>query len=86
MLGTEDGDALTARMPWFEIRNTQYPVGYLNNGFELFFDYVPPKSILDFHFVIAYNTVKSDNDSEWFAVDVPHHNLVHLKSVPIKAI
>lgn len=83
MIGTEDGEAIAERLAWFDLSKRQYPVGYLDDGFELTFDSVPANSILDFHFVIAFNTIASDDDSEWFAVDIPHRNLLSLESTSI---
>ena len=72
MIGTEDGEAIASRLEWFHLSDKTYPIGYLANGFELAFNYIPPHAILDFHFIIAYNAKASDDSSEWFAVDVPH--------------
>jgi len=83
MIGTEDGDALASRLCWFELTESNYPIGYLRNGFELSFAYIPPRATLDFHFVIAYNATASDDCSEWFAVDVPHKNILLLDSIAI---
>ena len=75
MFGTEDGDALQARMPWLTIHGDAYPVEYLPNGFRIVIPYVAPNAAVGFHFVLAYNSVDKGCDSEWFAVDVPHAKL-----------
>jgi hypothetical protein len=83
MIGTEDDETIIQRLTWLELAKHQDPVSYLDDGLELTFRYVPPKSILDFHFVIAYNAVASDDYSEWFAVDIPHQQLLSLESTPL---
>lgn len=75
MIGTEDGDALRARMPWLKIEDDDYPVEYLSNGFRVAIPYIAPKRSVGFHFVLAYNHIDEKCDSEWFAVDVPHAKL-----------
>lgn len=83
MIGTEDGEAIASRLKWFQLNDKTYPIGYLPNGFELSFDYIPPHAVLDFHFIIAYNSKACDDSSEWFAVDVPHLSVLRLDLCPI---
>ena len=78
MFGTEDGEALHARMPWLTIEGDDYPIEYLRNGFRIVIPYVAPNTTVDFHFVLAYNHVDIGSDSEWFAVDVPHSRMCKL--------
>lgn len=75
MFGTEDGDALQARMPWLKIHGDAYPIEYLPSGFRIVIPYIAPNTAVGFHFVLAYNSVDKGCDSEWFAVDVPHAKL-----------
>ncbi len=75
MLGTEDGDALRRRMPWLPSDEQSYPIDYLSNGFRISIPYIAPNNNVGFHFVLAYNQVDRGDDSEWFAVDVPHEKL-----------
>jgi len=75
MIGTENGDVLQNRMPWIPTGANEYPIEYLPNGFRLSFAYIPPNDIVEFHFVLAYNRIECENQSEWFAVDVPHIKL-----------
>jgi hypothetical protein len=84
MIGTEDGKSIAARHGWFRCTKKSYPIGYLPNGFELSVDYIPPGSTLDFHFIIAYNAIACDECSKWFAVDVPHTNLLQLDATVIR--
>lgn len=84
MIGTEDGEAIAARHGWFRHTQKSYPIGYLPNGFELSVDYIPARSTLDFHFIIVYNAIARDDCSEWFAVDVPHTNLLQLDAIVIR--
>lgn len=84
MIGTEDGEAIAARHGWFRLNQKSYPIGYLPNGFELSVDYIPARSTLDFHFIIVYNAIARDDCSEWFAVDVPHTNLLQLDAIVIR--
>ena len=72
MIGTEDGDALRNRMTWMPIDGTDYPIEYLPNGFRVSVAYIPPNTDLQFHVILAYNPIESENQSEWFAVDIPH--------------
>lgn len=75
MLGTEDGDALHARMPWLNIDGDRYPVEYLHNGFRMVLPYIGPDVTVGFHFVLAFSQIDSFSDSEWFAVDISHDKL-----------
>ena len=75
MFGTEDGDALQARMPWLKTQGIDYPVEYLTNGFRVVIPYIAPNTTVGFHFVLAYNQIDKECDSEWFAVDIPHAKL-----------
>ena len=72
MVGTEDGESLKRRMPWLTVTRNTYPIEYLPNGFRMTISYIKPNQPVDFHFVLAYNRLESENDSEWFAADVPH--------------
>jgi hypothetical protein len=76
MFGTEDGDALHARMPWLKMAGSDYPIEYLRGGFRIVIPYVAPNTPVGFHFVLAYNRVDTCSCSEWFAVDVPHRKLL----------
>jgi hypothetical protein len=78
MFGTEDGEALHARMPWLTIRDDEYPIEFLRCGFRIAIPYVAPNTTVGFHFVLAYNQVDKECDSEWFAVDFPHSELCEL--------
>lgn len=75
MIGTEDGEALQNRMPWIDIRPRNYPIDYLADGFRLVLPYIAPKTVVGFHFVLSYNRVESENDSEWFAVDIAYKDV-----------
>lgn len=81
MLGTEDGEALQARMPWLNIEGRDYPIEYLRHGFRIMIPYVGPNTTVGFHFVLAYNRLDAGSDAEWFAVDVPHAKLLELPVV-----
>lgn len=83
MIGTEDGEAIASRLKWFQLADNNYPIGYLSNGFELTFDFIPPRAVLDFHFIIAYNAQASDDCAEWRAVDMPHKWVLQLDSQEI---
>jgi hypothetical protein len=80
MIGTEDGDVLQNRMPWISTDGNEYPIEYLSNGFRLSFSYIPPNARVEFHFVLAYNRIECENQSEWFAVDIPR---IKLNEFPI---
>ncbi|MDX1961505.1 MAG: hypothetical protein SFX18_00040 [Pirellulales bacterium] len=76
MIGTEDGEALKNRMPWLKIEGDNYPIEYLRHGLRIAIPYVAPNTTVGFHFVLAYNQVDLGTYSEWFAVDVPYHQLL----------
>ena len=80
MIGTEDGELLNERMPWVEATqsNRHYPVEYRPDGFRFSLPYVPPKTLVEFHFVLAHNAIESDNVAEWVAVNIRHKNLFGL--------
>lgn len=75
VLGTEDGEALKARMPWLQIQRDDYPIEYLDHGFRMVLPYIASGTTVGFHFVLAYNPTDMGCDSEWLAVDVPHSQL-----------
>lgn len=83
MIGTEDGEALQARMPWLNFNEDDYPIRYLPDGLRLELAMVPAKKRLDFHFVLAYNHVDRQCDSEWFAVDIAHTTILNSPSAAI---
>lgn len=77
VIGTEDGETLRDRIEWFQFTYSAYPIGYLDDGLEVAIPSIPAGCIFDFHFVVAYNRVDRHDDSEWFAVDVPHRSLAN---------
>lgn len=81
MFGTEDGEALHARMPWLTVNDNESPIEFLRGGFRVAIPYVAPNTTVGFHFVLAYNQVDKGCDSEWFAVDFPHSKLCELPIV-----
>jgi hypothetical protein len=84
MIGTEDAETLCDRMEWFNFPRSAYPIGYLDDGLEVAIPSIPAGRVFDFHFVVAYNGVDRGDDSEWFAVDIPHKSLA--EAVPASAV
>jgi len=84
MIGTEDGEMLRDRIEWFDFSYSAYPIGYLDDGLEIAIPSIPAGRVFDFHFVVAYNAVDRGDDSEWFAVDIPHGSLA--ESMPAPAV
>lgn len=81
MIGTEDADKLCDRIDWFEYAQSDYPITLIADGIEIDVPMIPAKRMFDFHFVIAYNAIDRQCDSEGFAVDVPHRLLTELPSL-----
>jgi hypothetical protein len=81
MFGTEDGEALKARMPWLEISGRHDPIDYLRNGFRIVIPYVAPSTTVSFHVALAFNHVDTRSGSECYAVDVPHNTMFALPVV-----
>ena len=83
MVGTEDFDALQARMPHCEFLESDYPVDYQPQGFEVRIPTVPPDLATSLHFVVAMNSWPEPVEcSSWYAVDVPHRILLALADGP----
>lgn len=83
VIGTEDGEALQRRLPWLDYDINNYPIQYLPNGLKIALAGIPSGSLFSVHFVAAYNQTVSGNNSEWFAVDIPHQTLRNARSTLI---
>jgi len=82
MVGTEDGEALSSRMPWLEFEG--YPqalVEYHKDGLNVPLQCVPAGVTVSLHYVIAENSNPEPAAcSSWFAVDVPHERVLMIGS------
>jgi hypothetical protein len=76
VVGTEDEDALAARLGFVRLDATTSLVRYSPEKLEMKIPGVPPFTTFDLHFVLAENTLPEPVDaSAWFAVDIPHRLL-----------
>jgi len=77
MVGTEDFDALSRRLPRLALVEWECPVIYHPNGIEVHLPLVPAGTITSLHFVVAVNPIPEPAEcSAWFAVDVRHEVLL----------
>ena len=77
-IGTEDGESLERRLPWFTLDHAKnYPTSYDDGGLEVEFSYLPSKTPLSIHFAIAYTRIDAGDCATWFAVDIPHGTIQH---------
>ena len=77
MVGTEDADFLSARLPSLQICIEDEPVEYLSDGFSISLPRIPAHRPISLQFVVATNLIpESVDDSVWFAVDIPHARLL----------
>lgn len=84
MLGTEDGESLSERYKWFDLRyDVNYPISYLDDGFRVSFAHIPTKAVLDFHFIVAYARIDRGDSATWFAVDVPQREVRNIPTIRV---
>ena len=77
VLGTEDFEALTARLPACDFREDNYPVSYNPTGLLITVPVVPAGSIATLHFIVAVNAFPEPVEcSAWFAADVTHDHVL----------
>ena len=73
MIGTEDTEFLSRRLPSLDLSEREPPTEFLPNGFRIALPKLRPKIPVSFHFVVASNPLPEPEEcSAWFAVDVPH--------------
>ncbi len=88
VIGTEDGEMLSARMPCITVLDDPMAlVQYQGNGLDVPLKDIPAGFAITLHFVIAENSNPEPVEcSAWYAVDVPHDYLLGIGSeVPPRA-
>jgi hypothetical protein len=77
VIGTEDFEALAARLPRLCLKGDDHPVTYQPDGLEVALPNVPAGQLTSLHFIVAVNALPEPVEcSAWFAVDVPHGQLL----------
>lgn len=73
MIGTEDTEFLSRRLPSLNLSEQELPTEFLPNGFRIALPMLRAKIPVSLHFVVASNALPEPAEySTWFAVDVPH--------------
>lgn len=82
VIGTEDGEMLSARMPWIEVSDDPLAlVQYQKDSMRVPLKGIPAGVTVTLHYVIAENSKPEPVEcSAWYAVDVPHDQLLKLGS------
>lgn len=82
VVGTEDGEALQARMPWLQCQGHPLAlVQYQKAGFMVPLTKIPPGVKIGLHYVVAENSNPEPVAcSAWFAVDMPHAQILRVAS------
>lgn len=75
-IGTEDAEALSARISGLGLTEEDCPVVYHSQGLEIRLQRVPSGCETSLHFVVAVNSWPEPVEcSAWFAVDIAHERL-----------
>jgi hypothetical protein len=82
VVGTEDGEALSGRMPWLHIQGDPLAlVQYRDDGLNVPLKRIPAGVTIGLHYVVAENDNPEPLEcSAWYAVDVPHEQLLKIGS------
>lgn len=76
-IGTEDFQALLARLPNLGLAEDDLPVRFTPCGLEIHIPRVPIGTVLSLHFVVVARGLPDPAEcSTWFAVDIPHQKLL----------
>ena len=76
MIGTEDIDFLSHRLPSLNLSDDRPPTEFLANGFRITLPNLEAMTPISLHFVVASNPLPEPAEcSSWFAVDVPHSRI-----------
>ena len=80
-IGTEDGEALSGRLPWLASGEEPFNiVEHQVDGLCVSLGTIPPNTPLSLHFAIAENPCPEPQEcSAWFAVEIPHHRVLQLQ-------
>lgn len=78
VVGTEDYEALASRLPELALtEEDRCLVTYHPDGMEVVLPSVPADFVTSLHFVVAVNSFPEPVEcSAWYAVDVPHNQLL----------
>jgi len=81
-VGTEDGEALSGRMPWLEfIGDPLALVQYRTDGLNVPLKRIPAGVTIGLHYIVAENSNPEPVEcSAWYAVDIPHEQLLQVGS------
>ena len=82
VVGTEDGEALSSRMPWLEFMGDALAlVQYRKDGLNIPLKQIPAGESISLHYIIAENSNPEPvKCSAWYAVDIPHKQLFRARS------
>ncbi len=82
VVGTEDGEALSSRMPWLEFMEDPLAlVQYRKDGLNIPLKQIPAGETIGLHYIIAENSNPEPVEcSAWYAVDIPHKQLFRARS------
>lgn len=74
VIGTDNEDALTYRMPWAKIKAYE---NYTSSSLTMRFAETQYAEEMSFHLIIAENPIPEPYpDSAWFAVDIGHNEII----------
>lgn len=77
VVGTEDSEALVARMPWAAGALNAVIATYTSQALKIDTGDVHHPKPVSFHIVIAENALPEPSEaSAWFAVDIPHEQVL----------
>ena len=80
VIGTEDGEALTARLPW--LRTPDDPLAFVRyepDGLSIPLEWIPAGVEATLHHVVVENTYPEPVECcSWFAADLPHRRVLTL--------
>jgi hypothetical protein len=82
LIGTEDFDVLSGRLPHCGFREDDYPTLFLPSALEVRIPHVPSGQASTFHFVIAAGPGSNAEErfSAWAAADLRHEQLLAIAS------
>ncbi|MEM9937527.1 MAG: hypothetical protein AAF768_01650 [Pseudomonadota bacterium] len=84
VVGTEDAEQLSRRMPWQDLKPDDVIARYSASALELSLVGNPHSQQTTFHLIVAENPVPEPApDSAWFAVDSPHKSVLNVTKANI---
>lgn len=77
MVGTEDYDSLSHRLPDLGLSEEHYPIEYMKNGFQIKIPLIGAGKEVSLHYVVASNCFFEPVEcSCWYAVDINHQDIL----------